>query len=393
MTIDVRVAACVLPRVSHFNTSYGLLAALRRRGHEVRVFSPVASQSPYVMSALRALGIDVVELEADWTPVPSSTADRASLSSSEEARRERYRDSMTSINACAPRLRSELAAWQADVVTTDPIFIAPVAAATALAIPYACIHTCLSIVAPAGIDCARARAEPIAEPIRRAVFEQLGVTPPAYRYLDAVSPHVNLVWHVRELVGETEPRVRLAGPTMARPFPEALSPAIEDRLRAHRGKVAFVGFGSLANHDRDLYARTLAACAELGCLALVSCPDEIYRELSNPWTVQTTAQLAALARADVHLGGVGAVSLMESYFHGVPIVALPHAGEQEIQAHYIERTRTGIALPAHASVAELAAGVAAVLDGPATPNARALGDAYRRAEDLDAAAREIERLA
>jgi UDP:flavonoid glycosyltransferase YjiC (YdhE family) len=396
----MRILAALFPLRAHFNTMYGLHAELRDRGHTVAVVCPELQGSPYCAGAIEQLGVRSFELpgQSDGTAaavVPSATTWRDIVA--DPARQlDRYREAGKRLAAAAPRLHEIVRDFCPDVMTIDPMFFSAAAVASGLDIPYVAVHSCLGPIAPEGIRCPRSLADPVSTEIRAATFAEFGGQVPAFRYLTAISPHLNIVWHTPALVGAIACRrepIHLVGPSMVRPHDPAAVP-IDPDWSPGGDKVAYVAFGSMANQDLDVYQRVLAACRSLGLRVLLSCPEWMVEQLRSDRVTCTTDQIAALELADVHVGYPGAATLMESMHGATPIVSLPRLADHAIQAHFIERAGVGRSIPYTASIDQIRDAVAAVLapENGAAQRTRRVAQDYRRARPIDTAASLVESL-
>ncbi len=392
----MKVLATLFPLRSHFNMLFGLLSELRRRQHDVRVVCPEIQRSAYASSAIRQLGIEVVDLPtaADGTAraIVPSTSTWLDIIQNPERQLERYRDATESLVATTPRLRSVVDAIQPDVMLLDPALFPAVAVGVAANVPWVAVHSCLSACAPDGIDCPRRIGEQQVAPIRARAFEAYGVEVPRFRYMNVISPHLNLVWHKPSVVGNPGSELHLVGPTMTRPTDDGLIPV--DSSFARTGtKLAYVAFGSMANEDVGAYRRVLTACARLGLDVLLSCPDWMAAELVGGRVSRTNDQRAALERAAVHIGYPGAVTFMEAMYYGVPIVSLPLLADHGIQAHFIQAAGVGRAVSYEASIDVLCGAISSTLgDGAVARRAAEVSADYRQGDAVTAAADLVEDL-
>lgn len=390
----MRIMACCFPLRSHLNTVFGVFSELARRGHELMVVAPEYERAPYCVSVIKQLGASAVSLatpaDGSIASVVPNAASWAAMIRDPSIQLWRYEGSFGAMCKTAPRVREIVTDWRPDVIVADPGFYPAAAVAMAHGIPWTSVQTCLSISVPPDIPSNRLLGEDKVRPIREQLFASLGVSSPPAPYLQLLSPDLNIVWHKSTLLGEPRyEHVHLVGPTMTRPHDPDMVPLALDRVPADR-RVVYITFGGMVNEDPDVYRRALAACDEIGAYPIVSCPNTVLAELGSAVQCHTTDQLAAIARADVVVGYVGAVTFMEAMYFGKPLVTLPLHSDHPLQSYVIDKVRLGRSIGYHSSPTELARALEMTLDprGGDASRAAAISVSYREG-NADVAAADL----
>jgi MGT family glycosyltransferase len=220
----------------------------------------------------------------------------------------------------------------------------------------------------------------------------------------------NLVYSCEELNPRRESvpgRIHLVGPLFAttdasRDLAEHGLERFADRRGARR---VYVSMGTVAGGRSGLapsffapFIDAFAGCDDYEVLVSVGAtvPPEALGALPANVTVrQSVPQLAVLQRTDVFVTHGGANSMHEALFHGVPLVCIPHFGDQPANARRVVAAGAGVELPlAELSSARVASDVARVLDEPShAENARRMGERLRAAGGLARARAVLEELA
>jgi demethyllactenocin mycarosyltransferase len=115
---------------------------------------------------------------------------------------------------------------------------------------------------------------------------------------------------------------------------------------------------------------------------------------SNITVRRSVPQIEVLAHTDVFITHVGANSMHEALYYGVPLVCIPHMGDQPQNAERVVAQGAGVILPLdEVSSARVAADVQHVLDDPSfRANAARLSGSLRAGGGLARALQIIERL-
>jgi len=81
-------------------------------------------------------------------------------------------------------------------------------------------------------------------------------------------------------------------------------------------------------------------------LMSVGAAVDSFADLPRNVTVRRSVpQLAVLANTDVFISHMGANSMHESLFHGVPLVCMPHGGDQPLNSRRVVEQGAGVLLP------------------------------------------------
>ena len=204
--------------------------------------------------------------------------------------------------------------------------------------------------------------------------------------------HENLVYSCPELnpTRTTLPwTFHLVGPT--------LSPGGElgdlDRYRRGRRRI-YVSTGSVIGGtkalERSFYAPFLEAFGDRDgyeLLMSVGAAADSFENLPPNVTVRRSVpQVAVLAHTDVFVSHMGANSMHESLFHGVPLVCVPHWGDMLQNSARVAAQGAGVVVPlADLSAARLAAAVEQASSEAMRANATRLANSLQACGGLDRA--------
>ena len=98
-------------------------------------------------------------------------------------------------------------------------------------------------------------------------------------------------------------------------------------------------------------------------------PDSLGPLPSHVSVRQSVPQVALLPHVDVFVSHVGANSMHEALFHGVPLVCIPHFGDQPLNAERVANAGAGVSLPvSEVSAARVRAEIERVASDPAFRN-------------------------
>jgi len=212
------------------------------------------------------------------------------------------------------------------------------------------------------------------------------------------SPLLNLAPAIRELVGE---EAVLDGVTLAGlPGAEAVRGdeaafSVWKRLDPSRPLV-YVSFSTIFYRRPELLRQVVAATSGLGVQVVVSVGD-LGHELAGAGDHVILApyvpQREMLQRASVFVTHGGYNSVAESVRAGKPMLVIPLAIDQPVQAHYVARAGFGVSLrPDDATTAAVGSALETLLDSSRGYGARvravmgACGDSARTTADLVVAA-------
>ncbi|QLQ36704.1 glycosyltransferase [Micromonospora robiginosa] len=184
----------------------------------------------------------------------------------------------------------------------------------------------------------------------------------------ARSPILNVMPTIPALVGDdavTDDGVRLVGlPGAAGTRGDEVTFSGLDRLAPDR-PVVYVSFGTIFYRRPDLLRTVIIGAAATGAQVVASVGD-LAEELALPDDVLTAPYLPqreVLERADVFVTHGGYNSVAESIRAATPMLVIPLAVDQPIQAHFVGSAGFGAALePAGVTEQAVAAAVTDLLD-------------------------------
>lgn len=184
----------------------------------------------------------------------------------------------------------------------------------------------------------------------------------------ARSPILNLMPTIPSLVGDdavTDDGVRLVGlPGAAGPRGDEVAFSGLDRIDPDR-PVVYVSFGTIFYRRPDLLRTVITGAAATGAQVIAAVGD-LAGELALPDDVLTAPYLPqreVLERADVFITHGGYNSVAESIRAATPMLVIPLAVDQPIQAHFVRRAGFGTALePAAVTGQAVADAVTDLLD-------------------------------
>jgi MGT family glycosyltransferase len=163
------------------------------------------------------------------------------------------------------------------------------------------------------------------------------------------------------------------------------------RLDASRPLV-YVSFGTIFHRRPELLRQVIAATAGLGVQVVASVGDlgdALAGMGDHVILAPYVPQREMLERASVFVTHGGYNSVAESIRAGKPMLVIPLAIDQPVQAHYVERAGFGIALrPEDATTPAVAAALQTLLDPAGSHRSRvqamigACGDSARTIADI-----------
>lgn len=162
--------------------------------------------------------------------------------------------------------------------------------------------------------------------------------------------------------------------------------------------VLLVSLGSFQfEHQRNFLRTCVEVFADSDWHAVIAAPDGDERQPvpSNVELLKWVPQLSVLRRADAFVSHAGMNSVMESMYHGTPVVAVPKMPEQRLVAQRIADLGLGAHLPpAEATAERLRASVDHVAGDPGIRSrVRSLGETMRAAGGPRSAADYVEEVA
>ncbi|SFC36146.1 glycosyltransferase [Streptomyces aidingensis] len=348
----MRVALVTTTQHGHLNPYVPVVNALRAAGSEVALLLLSADGGALDERRRRALGraevhtIGQVEM-APWSGDPAKIGP------------------MLRSSPVADRTAEALRATAADFALVDslPVTASAMAGAQASGVPYGMIWANLGGVCPR--EHRRGRW-----PYDEQVGDYLtghGVLWSA-RTHSARSPILNLMPAIPALLGNdavTDNGVQLVGLPGA-PGPRGDEVAFPDLDRTDPGRpVVYVSFGTIFYRRPDLLRTVITGAAATGAQVIASVGD-LAGELALPDEVLTAPYLPqreVLRRADVFITHGGYNSVAESIRAETPMLVIPLAVDQPVQAHFVAGAGFGTALePAGVTEQAVADAVAGLLD-------------------------------
>lgn len=374
----MRVALLTTTQHGHLNPYIPVVNALRAAGSEVALLLLSADGGALDERRRRALGgatqvhgIGQIEM-APWSGDPAGIGPM--LQSSPVAEQ-----TADALRATAPDFA---------LVDSLPITASAMVGAQASGVPYGMIWANLGGVCPAEHRRGRwAYDEQVSDYLTR--HGVLWST----RTHSARSPLLNLMPSIPALVGDdgvTDDGVQLVGlPGAAGTRGDEVDFPGLDRLDPDR-PVVYVSFGTIFYRRPELLRTVILGAAATGAQVIASV-GELAEELALPDDVLTAPYLPqreVLERADVFVTHGGYNSVAESIRAGTPMLVIPLAVDQPVQAYFVGSAGFGTALdPAAVTERTVADAVTDLLDPARDYRARLRA---ARPECGDAAARSAE---
>jgi MGT family glycosyltransferase len=388
-----RILVIALGFKGEVNQRIPLVQELVALGHRVWWLSPLGTPD----DQLRSVGISVVELASTEIPTRSLSGEaRARIVEDDAAVLAWNRDFyIEKVPVQVEPLRHKLRELAPDVVVLDGTLYAAAIATQLEGIPFANVSAGWMLQQPADFDYPMMQRVRALSSERAALFASYGLSP-RFRAWEIVSPHLNVVFSTEAMVGppvtsEGSPTVQLVGPSVSSRRGDEV-PFAWEKLDGR--PLVYASFGSRVYWQPDLFAKIAEAAAPLSVQLLFGAGDLAHSEQmrglpGDPLVAVYVPQLAVLARTAVLVSHVGANSVSEAMYQGVPVLALPITNEEPVQAHFLERAGTGVAFdPRRVTVEQLHSALRALLD-PSSPyrsRTAAVQRSYRSANGARAAA-------
>ncbi|MFF3443909.1 glycosyltransferase [Streptosporangium sp. NPDC002721] len=329
----MRVALLTTTQHGHLNPYIPVVNALRAAGGEVSLLLLSADGGALDEQRRRALGETRVHLIGKVEMAPWS-GDPARIGP------------MLRSSPVADQTADALRETAPDFVLVDslPVTASAMAGAQASGVPYGMIWANLGGVCPSE----RRRGRwPYDEQVGDYLTEH-GVLW-STRTHSARSPILNLMPTIPALVGDdavTDDGVRLVGlPGAAGARGDEVAFSGLDRIDPDRPLV-YVSFGTIFYRRPDLLRTVITGAAATGAQVIASVGD-LAEELALPDDVLTAPyvpQREVLERADVFVTHGGYNSVAESIRAATPMLVIPLAVDQPIQAHFVGSAGFGTAL-------------------------------------------------
>lgn len=385
----MRVLFSVLPYTrGDINPYLTLTRSLVRAGHEVSWLSLPEGLRDFTDLVTSAGGVVLPTPPVPMGPLPRGEA-FAKLMADEVLFSRTVRISRSAARTQVEDVRALVRAAKPDVVASDRLLdlVPALIAAELEGIPHAFVNASLQMLfhlpQPASDEL---RAESMRGWIDvRALFRSYGLTPHMVDNQIA-SPTLNTCFTTHECLGSdviVPPGAVLVGPCLELDSPRQEQDAFPwERLRSD-GRVVFVSFGSVYS-DAALYAIIAEAAAPLDVQIVLSTgplDTSFVKHLAGDVLAVAYApqmDLLGKVRAFVTHGGLNSVN--ESLFHGVPLIVIPRAVDQRLQAHLVRTGGTGISLdPASLTVDACRAALSAILEPSSSylVAARRVSESYR----------------
>ncbi|MEO7733940.1 MAG: nucleotide disphospho-sugar-binding domain-containing protein, partial [Kofleriaceae bacterium] len=286
------------------------------------------------------------------------------------------------------QLREVIRAYRPDVLVVDSSLPETAVAAQLEGIPSVAICGGLAILTPPGFqDSLAAYAPELEAGVSASIRARFGVEV-ELRGMQAISPFVNIAFTTDAFVPDAPPDIVLAGPSIpAGPRDDSSARFPWHRLRDDR-PILYAATGTIIA-DRDLFRQLAAASRDIGAQLVISTArlqdDPFLADLpGDVIAAGFVPQLELLARVSAFVTHGGGNSVMESMYHGVPVLVVPYFADQFVQAHMVDRAGAaapGLSVrPERIAEIDLRATLEALLDrnGSASRNARRVQASYRQ---------------
>lgn len=380
----------------HLNPLMGPVQWLVKRGAEVGFLSLPSRMGAADRAQVEAQGVTVLDTPAIPAGVLKSDAELARLAMDPSRIWQAYRSFLLDpLEHLVEPVRAVIRDFAPDAAACDGMSYSGIAACALEGVRWVGLGAGLKILKEGGFAGAyMGELEPLVEP-RRQAFERLGVDA-SFRLFECVSPHANVVYTTRALVGDMRlpPRTHLVGP--ATPPAARGDEAAFPWERLDGRPLVYVAFGSVHTKLKldalnDAIGRAAAA---LNVQLVVSSEALVGGPLPDGWPADALVlpyvpQPALLERAAAFVTHGGANSVMEGLARGVPLLVVPLSSDQPWQAELVRRAGCGEALERSAATPEnVRAALAALIDPDGAPRRRAreVAASYRAADGAKAAA-------
>jgi zeaxanthin glucosyltransferase len=384
----------------HINPLVGVVQWLTSDGHQVGWLPLPSAMGEVDMAQIKGLGVEYLQpppLPVGVVPPQEELA--ALLADPQRAWEAHSSFLLDPIELLLGGLMQLIDWFRPDVALIDTLAYPGIVAAHRTGLPWVGVCTGLTLLHPPGFSAVYHGDMSRLVPTRAAVFAGHSLAPD-FRLFDCPSPEANVVFCTREFVGDTNPPANtwLVGPSIP---PRARGDETDfpfGRLPADRPLV-YASFGSVHSRlDLDDVIGTLAtATTALGATLVIGSESVAARAPELPphvFAVPYAPQLALLERASVFVTHGGANSVMEGLYCGVPLLVVPLAGDQPLQAMLVDRAGAGAVLERERLTAgSVAAALARLLErrGSIHRTVTRIRAAYRANDGARLAARVVTR--
>ncbi|HEY5937973.1 MAG TPA: glycosyltransferase [Kofleriaceae bacterium] len=381
----MKILFVVFPEPGHLHPFIGIAQRMAEAGHAIAFYSQVD-----LSARLTAAGLSCPAFHAPPTlcaPARSPELRRKAFAerlSKPAWARQWYRFALLgNVPGQIENLRAAIREWQPDAVCSDPMAYAGALAAELEGVPWAGVSTMLVPLAPDGWSCPFLDLVGELADEREALFESYGVRQ-AFKHGDAISPWLNTVFTTEELVPRDGANNRFShyvGPSapLGRRGDE---PAFPWEQLAFDRPLVYVAFGSQLSPATQVMIDLASALAPDEAQVVIAFDDVDQEHVAWPEhaiVVPYAPQLALLDRAAVMVSHGGANSVAECLTRGKPMLIVPLAHDQPMQAHFLEQSGAGATLaPTDVTPARARDSLVRLLDpaGPARSRAREIGESY-----------------
>jgi len=188
-------------------------------------------------------------------------------------------------------------------------------------------------------------------------------------------------------------RIKFVGPSI---YERPETPIVPFEKLVGGAPLIYISLGTLFNEQLEFYRMCCEAFANMSLQVVLSIgnrisPDQLGKLPGNIHVWSTVPQLALLQHTDVFITHAGMNSANEALYYGVPMFAIPQAGDQSWVAQRIEQLGAGKVLHRRTlSAKKLRLSVEEILATPAYAQASApVGKTLREAGGYQRAVEEI----
>jgi zeaxanthin glucosyltransferase len=391
----MRVLFCFFPEIGHVNPFIGTCQRLGRAGHTLGIQCPRSFAAQFERAGI----------QATWfcdAAAPKAQDPRARVTRLTNPRwldiwyQVAVRDGLA-LEATA-KIETIFDAFSPDVACVDPLRLDAVSVLARRGTPWTAVSTNLLPVRPRGFTNPFLEAGLRSRPLVEAAFEGLGLT---IEGLDVVSPWHNAVLTTEALIPRADTdnhHSTFVGPARADGVrgdaPEFPFELLDDRPLVYVSG----GGGHSVSFEAEPLLRIARSLEDREAQFVIAAPalvDDAALKAALPANavlVGYAPQEALLERAAVFVTHGGANGFNEALTRGTPMLVLPLALEQPLQAVLAERSGVGRALDiAQAREAEYAAALRALLeDGEHRRCAERVRTSYAATDSAGSIAQAIE---